>query len=429
MGGTSSSSQPTQIKTEEDTRFESFLSCITDDDTSSNAIDKNKFINSFPSEVKGFAECFINQVTSQTNVPQVLACRQAFQRIANLSTSSAQATFYLSLCKSHDETLREDDCFDLFRAAYYFYCQTSSVKIETSKSADEESLKCLVATISLQKECDKCVTWIDQNCPEIFSGLHLWLLGVTTSSLPKSETILSESIPSSCILNGVLWWLLSASLPSDFSQPSKPSGPSTEILQHSRNVWASLYSSNEHGLSVNRFQHHVFAYRGPTVFLVSCSDGCRYALAVDVEWRDGTTPWGGQNSFFIQISPFYKIVEEGEKMVLFNEKSRNIPKGLFIGRDRSKYSLKITEGFQSVEHGGQSANLLDVEVWGCGGGGAKVQQMEQKKREKRDTEKNAKVKLPGEWDQNPDRLLLEWGGVRPSYGDQFKADFGPDARS
>lgn len=49
-------------------------------------------------------------------------------------------------------------------------------------------------------------------------------------------------------------------------------------------------------------------------------------------------------------------------MVLFNEKSRNIPKGLFIGRDRSKYSLKITEGFQSVEHGGQSANLLDVEV-------------------------------------------------------------------
>lgn len=39
------------------------------------------------------------------------------------------------------------------------------------------------------------------------------------------------------------------------------------------------------------------------------------------------------------------------------------------------------------------------------------------------------VKLPGEWDQNPDRLLLEWGGVRPSYGDQFKADFGPDARS
>lgn len=35
--------------------------------------------------------------------------------------------------------------------------------------------------------------------------------------------------------------------------------------------------------------------------------------------------------------------------------------------------------------------FFTVQVWGCGGGGAKVQQMEQKKREKRDTEKNAKV--------------------------------------
>lgn len=49
-------------------------------------------------------------------------------------------------------------------------------------------------------------------------------------------------------------------------------------------------------------------------------------------------------------------------MVLFNEKSRNIPKGLFIGRDRAKYSLKVTDGFQLAEFAGQTRNTLDLEV-------------------------------------------------------------------
>lgn len=39
------------------------------------------------------------------------------------------------------------------------------------------------------------------------------------------------------------------------------------------------------------------------------------------------------------------------------------------------------------------------------------------------------VKLPGQWDENPDRLLLQWAGVNPTYGDQFKAEMGPDSKS
>lgn len=427
MGGTSSS-QTSHVKSSEDTRFENFINSITDD-SSKDAIDKNKFVTSFPPEVRGFADQLVKHVTSKTEVTQRDACHKTFQRIAGFATPSAQVSFYLSLCRSHDGTLEKEECLHLLKAAYYFHCQISSVRYAASPSADEETLTDLVSSITLLGEVARCVEWVDRNCPEIFGRLHLWLIGLITASPPKTDDVHTEDIPSGCILNGVLWWLLSASLPSNYAQPSKSMAPSSEVSQQGIFLWTALYRSSDHGLSINRLQHHVFAYQGPTIFLTSLSDGYCYALAVDTEWREGVSPWGGQNSFLIQISPSYKILEEGEQMVVLNEKSRNLPKGMYIGRDRNKCSLKLTEGLQSAEHGGKTVDVLEVEVWGCGGSRAKDLQREQKNREKRDTEKNAKVKLPGEWDENPDRLLLEWGGVRPSYGDQFKAEFGPDASS
>ena len=48
--------------------------------------------------------------------------------------------------------------------------------------------------------------------------------------------------------------------------------------------WSILYSSQDHGLSLNRFKHHVFAYRKPTILLLRCDDYL-YAAAIDTEWR------------------------------------------------------------------------------------------------------------------------------------------------
>ena len=49
-------------------------------------------------------------------------------------------------------------------------------------------------------------------------------------------------------------------------------------------------------------------------------------------------------------------------MVLFNEKSRNLPKGVFIGRDPKRRILSLTEGMQQVSHRGLTGNVHNAEV-------------------------------------------------------------------
>lgn len=55
-------------------------------------------------------------------------------------------------------------------------------------------------------------------------------------------------------------------------------------------IWTCLYSSRDHGLSMNRFQHHCFDYKQPSVMIVDClnketDEMYSFALAMDSEWR------------------------------------------------------------------------------------------------------------------------------------------------
>lgn len=54
--------------------------------------------------------------------------------------------------------------------------------------------------------------------------------------------------------------------------------------------WTCLYSSRDHGFSMNRFQHHCFDYKQPSVMIIDCNAGrdgkhFSFALAMDSEWR------------------------------------------------------------------------------------------------------------------------------------------------
>ena len=55
----------------------------------------------------------------------------------------------------------------------------------------------------------------------------------------------------------------------------------------------------------------------------------------------------------------------------------------------------------------------DKQVWGCGGVEAVVQQQKWKEWEKREVERRRKVTRESReaWQDNPDRAILEWGGV------------------
>jgi hypothetical protein len=73
--------------------------------------------------------------------------------------------------------------------------------------------------------------------------------------------------------------------------------------------WSLLYDSDSDGLSINRFQFHVFNYRGPTILIVKADNGYTMAIASDCEWKESCHFWGGEDTVFLQLQPEFRIVE------------------------------------------------------------------------------------------------------------------------
>lgn len=70
-----------------------------------------------------------------------------------------------------------------------------------------------------------------------------------------------------------------------------------------------LYDSDNDGLSLNRFEHHVMGYRGPTVAFMY-GDGDRiFCLAVDQPWKESIHFWGSPNCVIVQLAPEYRVLD------------------------------------------------------------------------------------------------------------------------
>lgn len=76
--------------------------------------------------------------------------------------------------------------------------------------------------------------------------------------------------------------------------------------------WTMLYESDNDGLSLNRFEHHVMGYRGPTVSFL-CAEGNRiFCLAIDQPWKESIQFWGSSNSTIVQLSPEYRVLDRNK---------------------------------------------------------------------------------------------------------------------
>ncbi|VDM45204.1 unnamed protein product [Toxocara canis] len=180
--------------------------------------------------------------------------------------------------------------------------------------------------------------------------------------------------------------------------------------------WTLLYSSFEQGISVTRFEANVFDYRGPTVAIFQLKDGAVLVLAVDQEWRNSGSTFGSSNSVFMQLMPEFKRVQKSSS-IYCNFKLRNFPMKLTFDRH-----MTIDK---------EMSQVIAVEVFGCSGAETLQEQQKQKEWQRRQIEKNKKVTqkfccsnifdliihiridvpLPGKWDDNPDKFLLELGGA------------------
>lgn len=116
----------------------------------------------------------------------------------------------------------------------------------------------------------------------------------------------------------------------------------------------------------------MLGYRGPTLLFVKAADPEKdgeyfmYCMCSAVEWRESHLYWGDEDSVGIQLSPFYRVIEKGPKVLYLNTGIRGYPHGLRFGSNPRSPHISIDESFHSVSIAGAPYPIATLEVWGCG---------------------------------------------------------------
>lgn len=375
------------------------------------------------------------------NVLSGSAFVEASNYLMSLLTDSQQLEFYIKVYAGDEERINKTDVFDLISAAH----QVSTCTQRTCCLPDN-ILMAVVNGVMHGKESVNTKylhSWFCQHCPRLVVWLHrsiVHMLTVGYRTIPENTEeeedirdtpILDHPGKSSCAsLHPALIWLLTCSLPTLYTKQQKNQAlPSSNnllldphvfiekmILAVSPTHWDPLYNSDNHGLSINRFQHHVFGYHGATLVFITTEGDNMFCVASDQEWRDSKHFWGGEHAVCLHLTPEYKIVESGAKILYFNMTSRGFPTGFQVGTDSTNRALTLDSNLTIVTYRKIPYKLKSLEVWGCSTIEVREAQQEQKKREVKDTENRRKVKLnSSDWLDNPDRYLIELAGTRLSY--------------
>lgn len=399
---------------------------------------------------------------------------------------SSSSDFHLSL-EMDEIHLRHMllTCFHLYQDLHQ---GSSAMTME-----DQYLINSLVISIMKNKKTisrDDLLSWTYENCPRLFGSTHAWLIralvdlkgpvhsnpklndlcgAAINSSLPpelafnsqsasspphpsspKTRTKLSSrsssaslkslgSMHSDQILCCVLKWLLSGLLARSYflstlqdkfeDAPSDPMEDKIKSLSQPVH-WTLLYNSNSHGLSMNRFQHHVFSYQGQTMMLVELEAGDLYVVAADAEWKESTSRYGGIDALILEAVPRFRSRDSGREVLYLNEFGRSLPKGILLGRDPKIPILKIDSSFDiCTASNGIEQNIRAVEVWGCSTSRALDKQNSQKNWEQGQAVQGQAVGRKAAfggggrgaragWKDNPDRQLLEMGGVTTEHNDR-----------
>jgi len=439
-------------------------------------ISRQTFLKYFNSEnVRDFGPllyahaCVLGNVAEDSPFVSSITFVAFCKEICNLITDTQQLKFYPSLFARNKANIDRRGVEDLFRTCFLleaeivgskYYCDPEGPLLGAVTEAVSKAAVCgekYVSTESLQ-------TWLRKNFPKMLhSSVHRWLVSKvgTIQSFPpgkpssmngngtKPKTKLGSGGGSSCSLNHhrsegddqllhpVLVWFFGNVLPALYTKPKqvqlrspvRPMGQClfdyhdvlNSIMKFGSNLeWELLYSNVSHGQSINRFQHHTFSYRGPTAMLIKTDGDVLICVAIDQEWRERVSRWGGDNCVAMQITPYFKIFEAGEKLMYFNVTTRGYPFGLQVGKNSKSLVVEIDPDLCLAKVKTIPYKLEMLEVWGCADMEIKAKQEEQKKWEKEQAENHKKINRNADnWNENPDRYILELAG-RPTYGSNFK---------
>jgi len=299
--------------------------------------------------------------------------------------------------------------------------------------------------------CQFVYHWIEANCPRLLLTLHRYAVHSLATSYRTLETddphlaaglelatpVLEQSSPFNqgkhihpYILQMSMSWLLAGALPPTYSRPQRAHSPSNsgvglssqaflmKLLCAVPSHWINLYDSDEQGLGANRFMHHVLAYKGATLVLLKVDGGSVFCIGCPNEWKESHLYWGGEDAVLFQLLPKFSMLEKGSKNLYLNTSIRGYPQGLRIGKDPRSPIISINAGFEKLEYRKIPYSLECIEVWGCGDQTMREAQLDVKKWEVKEAERQRAVKLSAsDWLDHPDRYLLELAG-RPQYNNQ-----------
>ncbi|KAK2177990.1 hypothetical protein NP493_568g00003 [Ridgeia piscesae] len=360
---------------------------------------------------------------------------KAGKSVMRLMNFPQQMAFFFSVFSRRKGSLNREEGLVMLHTCCTlgYYCAGVST---LSVAADDVFLVAMWDSLRGGEEVvsvESATTWCSRHCPGIWDAVHLCtrlaLFGGHSigleGALPHPDLLQTVDEGDSLLSPSILW-VLSTVLPSVYVPPSKLTGDNKAILgSHlplSKVLTGSnfhlMYSSNDHGLSTNRFNHHVFSYNAPTLMFVSF-DRHLYCVAVDSEWREGVKRWGGGDCQLIQLLPVFKSLQSGSGLLYFNTLDRRMPKQLQVGVDVKRLPLQIDAGFSSVKHYSVDVPLERLEVWGCGGESILKDQLSQKQWEQKeaDKQKNRKLKID-DWNDNPDKELLNMGGITTDHAER-----------
>lgn len=185
-------------------------------------------------------------------------------------------------------------------------------------------------------------------------------------------------------------WYIQCCLPNVFF-------PTTKESTLSASQWTPLYSSAIHGISVNRFENYVFDYKGPTVSVFQLNDSRIFVLATEDTWRHSASRYGGPKTKLFEVSPELKVWSPPSP-IYCNFKIRSATFGISFSN-----VMKVDK---------EMGNVTAIEVWGCASFNALEDQKRLRVWQNQQKERNLKVPLPGNWDNNPDKTILEMAGFQ-----------------
>jgi TLD len=393
----------------------------------------------------------------------VLAFRQQCERFLAILDDSKIVEMYVRIfCLPNEENASKEGVKLMlrhsFNIAMAFYLGDA-----TTCPLIEQTLDAIIATCFFQEPLSIgfIARWLEENCPRLILPIHRYVVHILTTSyrsikmntedqtgngLELATPVLEKGLPfgdSLPMLTLSMAWLLAGTLPPSYSKPQALPAPKddeaassgalspTSSLLPSQSLlsklvgavpshWTLLYDTRQHGVGANRFLHHVLGYRGPNLVVIkarSLKDDTEkiYCVASPNEWRETNLYVGGEDSCLIQLQPKFAVMEKGAKILYLNTHIRGYPKGFRVAVDPRNPIIAIDEQFEKLDVHSIAHTLVNIEVWGCGDKSSRDVQLDIKKWQIKEAERQRTVKLTAaDWIDNPDRYLLELGG-RPQY--------------